>query len=152
MQKNREGFYVSETERECTKCGDIFKKTSKTVTLCNKCNSERVKSSALEYKMVARAKCRAKDKNIEFNIQVSDITIPDMCPILGIPLIEHTGKPGGKINSPALDRIDCKKGYIKGNIRVISHLANMMKSCAEEEHMIAFSKWVNENLIVNETR
>ena len=152
MKKNREGFYVSETEREFTKCGDIFKKTSKTVTICNKCNSERVKSSTPEYKMIARAKSRAKIKHIEFNIEISDIMIPDVCPILGIPLLGNSGKSGGKINSPALDRIDCKKGYIKGNIRVISHLANMMKSCAEEEHMITFSKCVTENLITNETR
>lgn len=61
--KNREGYFVSETERECTKCGIIFNKTSKTVTLCNKCNSERVKCTDPRSKMFARAKGRAKIKN-----------------------------------------------------------------------------------------
>jgi hypothetical protein len=146
MNKNREGFYISETERECTKCHSIFKKTSKTVTLCNKCNTDRVKSYTLEYKMIARAKSRARIKNIEFNIDLTDIQIPEYCPILEIPLLGNSGRPGGKVNSPALDRIDCKKGYIKGNVRVISHLANMMKSCATNEHLIIFSKWVIINV------
>lgn len=142
MIKNREGYLISETERECTKCRKIFKKTSKTVTLCNQCNSERVKSTDERQKMVQRAKGRAKKKNIEFSIKSSDIEFPEFCPILGVKLEHTVGRSGGGINSPALDRINPKIGYTKNNVRVISHLANMMKSCATEQEMVTFAKWV----------
>lgn len=139
---NREGYYVADTERECTNCGKIFKKTSKTVTLCNSCNSERVKSNKIEWKMHQRAKQRAKISNREFTLSVEDIVIPDICPILGIPLEVKKGRSGGKINSPALDRIDNSKGYTKENIQVISHLANMMKSQANKDQLIQFANWI----------
>jgi hypothetical protein len=146
MIKNREGFFVSETERECTKCHVIFVKTSKTTTLCKSCNSTRVKCYSPESKMFRRAKSRSKFYGIEFNITKEDIMIPETCPILNIPLVYHSGSSGGKMNSPALDRIDNSKGYIKGNVVVISHLANMMKSCANKEQLKSFAKWVNENI------
>jgi hypothetical protein len=145
MKKNREGFYVSEHERECTKCHKIFKKTSKTTTLCSVCNSTRVKCYSPESKMYARAKCRAKRDGLEFTILKEDIIIPNFCPILNIQIICHSGSPGGKANSPALDRIDNNKGYVKGNVLVISHLANMMKSCANKDELITFASWVNKN-------
>lgn len=140
--KNREGYYVGETDRECTSCGDIFPKTSKTVTLCNKCNSNRVKSESVELKMLRRAKGRAKEKGLDFDLSVEDVVIPKFCPILGIELKMHKGRSGGNPNSPALDRVNNNKGYVKGNVMVMSHLANMMKSSATTEEMIKFAEWV----------
>lgn len=146
MRVNREGYKISEIERECTKCGIIFKKTSKTVTLCNKCNSERVKCTDPRSKMLMRAKSRARIKNIEFDLTIDDIKIPKYCPILGIELISKSGKPGGQKSSPALDRKDSKKGYTKDNIQIISHLANMMKSHADEYELLKFADWINKSL------
>lgn len=147
--KNREGNLVSKTHRECTnkKCRQIFEITSKTVTLCNKCNSERVKCTDKRIKMLMGARNRSKIKNLEFSIDISDINIPEYCPVLGIKLAVHKGKSGGKKNSPALDRIDNSKGYVKGNVRVISHLANMMKSHASNEELIRFANWINNTLV-----
>lgn len=142
---NREGNLVSDTHRECSNkmCKNIFEITSKTVTLCPSCNSKRVKTNDPVRKMWYRAKSRARIKQIEFNIEFTDITIPQFCPILGIELKEYSGRPGGQNESPALDRIIPSKGYTKGNIRVISHLANIMKSSANEEQLKLFAKWVN---------
>ena len=139
---NREGYYVSEIERECTNCGTLFKKTSKTVTLCNSCNSERVKASNPVWKMHQRAKQRAKKYNKEFLLEVSDIEFPKVCPVLGVPLVVHSGSSGGKFDSPALDRIDNSRGYTKDNIQVISHRANQMKADASKEELLAFARWV----------
>lgn len=141
MEKNREGYLVSKTHRECTNCGIIFEITSK-MTLCKACNSNRVKSLTPEWKMHQRAKQRAKQLGREFNLSVSDITIPDYCPILGIKLNMNSGKSGAYRNSPSLDRIDNSKGYTKDNIQVISQLANAMKCHATNEELHKFADWV----------
>lgn len=143
---NREGYYVTDQERECTNCGVIFSKPKKTVTLCPNCNSNRVKGEVQETRMFRRAKSRAKERGHEFDLEKSDIVIPEFCPILGIKMEHHKGRSGGKHNSPALDRIDNNKGYIKGNVIVISHLANMMKSSANEEQLLSFANWVLNNV------
>jgi len=141
MEKNREGYLVSATHRECTKCGTLFEITSK-MTLCKKCNSERVKSLRPEWKMHQRAKMRCKENGREFNIEVSDIFIPDVCPVLGIKLNMNSGKSGAYRNSPSLDRIDNNRGYVKGNIQVISQLANAMKCHASNEELHMFAQWI----------
>ena len=145
MERNREGYFVSDTHRERINCGAIFQKTSK-MTLCKKCNSERVKSLRPEWKMHQRAKVRAKAMNRVFDLQVSDIAIPDTCPILGIILNVNSGRSGAYRNSPSLDRIDNSKGYTKENIQVISQLANAMKGRATNEELHKFAKWVVSNV------
>ena len=145
MKRNREGFLVSDTERECTKCVVIFQLTSKTVTLCNNCNTNRVTEQSPEVKMYRRAKSRVTKTGMEFSITKHDIFIPEICPILGIPLIVHSGRSGGYNDSPALDRIDNSKGYVIGNIQVISHLANKMKADSNKEQLITFAEWVLNN-------
>jgi hypothetical protein len=147
MIRNREGYLVSDLSRECTKCGSIFDNKSKTVTLCGPCNSNRVKEQSPEVRMYRRAKSRAAQSGLEFNLNKEDIQIPTHCPVLGIPLSTHKGTSGGRDNSPALDRVDNSKGYIKGNVLVISHLANMMKSSADQEQLIKFSDWVQKTYV-----
>ena len=141
MEKNREGYLVSDTHRECTNCGTVFEITSK-MTLCKVCNSTRVKSLRPEWKMHQRAKMRCKDTGREFNIEVSDIVIPDICPVLGIELNMNSGRSGAYRNSPSLDRIDNSKGYTKDNIQVISQLANAMKCHATNEELHKFAQWI----------
>ena len=48
-----------------------------------------------------------------------------MCPVLGIPL--ELGTRHFHDNAPSIDRIDNEKGYIPGNVWIISHKANRMK-------------------------
>lgn len=145
MERNREGYLVSDTHRECTNCGKLFLITSK-MTLCKTCNSNRVKSYRPEWKMHQRAKMRSKENGREFSIEVSDIVIPDVCPILGIELNMNSGKSGAYRNSPSLDRIDNSKGYTKNNIQVISQLANAMKCHATNEELHKFAQWVISNV------
>lgn len=74
------------------------------------------------------AKRRALSRGWDFNIEVTDIRVPSHCPVLGIPLFIGKGKPTD--NSPSLDRIKPEWGYIKGNILVVSHRVNKIKSDA----------------------
>lgn len=85
-----------------------------------------------------RTKIRAEEKNLDFNIDESDIIIPDKCPILEVPLI--IGVKDNYEYSPSIDRIDNNKGYIKGNIQIISKKANSMKNSASKEELIKFCK------------
>lgn len=83
-----------------------------------------------KYLIWCSAKKRAKIKNMEFNITVEDIPdIPKYCSVLGIELKSNsTNSPLD--SSPSIDRIDSSKGYVKGNIRIISNRANRIKSDA----------------------
>lgn len=73
----------------------------------------------------ATAKYRCKKRGVEFTIEPEDLIIPEFCPIMNIPLILSDGPRTD--NTPSLDRVDNSKGYIKGNVRVISWLANCRK-------------------------
>ena len=72
------------------------------------------------------AKVRAKKKGLDFTITTEDIVIPECCPILGIPFKLDNSKPFQE-DSPSLDRIDNSKGYVKGNVIVVSAKANTIK-------------------------
>lgn len=79
-----------------------------------------------EKTMYLCAKNNAYKKGREFNIDLRDIVIPVYCPLLGIKLTRILNK--GRVGSnPSLDRIDNSKGYIKGNVMVISDKANRIK-------------------------
>lgn len=91
--------------------------------------------------MYSRAKERAKKRNLPFNIEISDIVVPEFCPALGIKL-DNGERQGGEWNSPSLDRLDNNLGYVKGNIQVISKRANSIKSDASVEELMLVAKWV----------
>lgn len=88
--------------------------------------------------VVASAKQRAKKQGVPFDITPEDIHLPDVCPVLGIPLIRGWGI-GRTDNSPALDRVVPELGYVKGNVQIISDRANRIKNdgTAEEHRLIA---------------
>ena len=88
-------------------------------------------SKSVEYKMLARAKNRAKRLGLDFDLELSDIVIPEVCPLLGIPLIKGDGVIHD--GSPSLDRKRASGGYTKDNVWVISKLANTIKNNATSE-------------------
>lgn len=90
------------------------------------------------HSMWKAAKKRAKERGLDFNIEESDIVIPKICPILEVPL--EFGTKDNYNYSPSLDRIDNTKGYIKGNIQVISKKANTMKNSATLQELQTFCK------------
>lgn len=91
--------------------------------------------------LISQAKQRAKAKGLDFNIERSDIVVPEKCPVLGVNLAMGYKEMKGNVKnfrfrySPSIDRIDSTKGYIKGNVVVISTRANMIKSDATIEEL-----------------
>lgn len=86
------------------------------------------------------AKSRAKKRGLEFNIDRDDIEMPEVCPVFGIPIIPARGYRTD--NSPSLDRIDNSKGYVKGNVAVISWLANCRKGDLTLDQIKALTKYM----------
>ena len=84
-------------------------------------------------------KSRAKRNGLDFNITQDDLYLPEYCPILNIKL-EYNGNKKSNSYLPSVDRIDNTKGYIKGNVVVISTLANAMKNKATFTELKEFSK------------
>jgi hypothetical protein len=78
--------------------------------------------------LIAAARSRAKKCGLDFDLSRADVIVPAVCPVLGLPLIMGVGRCGP--GSPTLDRIDSAKGYVKGNVMVISFRANTIKSDA----------------------
>lgn len=93
-------------------------------------------------RLLNAARRRAKDNNLEFNITEDDIVIPEICPYLGISLINSRPRGQHRGDIYSLDRIDSSKGYIKGNVEVISHKANTMKSDATPLELTKFAEYV----------
>ena len=86
--------------------------------------------------MLSRAKKRAKTKEYDFNITIEDIQAAwpadGRCPALGIEL-DLTGQ--NREHSPSLDRIDTTKGYIRGNVVVVSYRANSIKQDSDLDEL-----------------
>lgn len=82
----------------------------------------------------------AKQRGHEFDLSPEDLNYPEYCPALGIKLNYDPKPKGSKAgpvkNSPSVDRIDSSKGYIKGNVVVVSQLANSIKSSATPEQIM----------------
>lgn len=113
-------------------------------------NKDRVKANARKWYtksyetqparwLYTRARRRAKQEGLQFDITVSDIHVPDICPALGIHLVINKNRVAA--NSPSLDRIEPDLGYTKGNIIVVSMLANAIKTNATPEQIIAVGEF-----------
>lgn len=85
-----------------------------------------------------RARC--KRSGLPFDLQPSDIAVPDRCPITGEPFVfGHVGHP----QSPSVDRRDPALGYICGNVAVISRRANTIKSdCVDPQVFRRLADWL----------
>lgn len=87
-----------------------------------------------------RAACFAQGK-FEWSLTLADFPegIPLKCPVLGIVL----DPPGSATpQSPSFDRLDSTKGYIPGNVRIISHRANQIKSAGTADEHEKIAAWM----------
>jgi hypothetical protein len=111
-------------------------------------NPEKVKGFKTKYKqknklqsLLDAARKRARTYGVPCTILVSDIVVPEFCPILGIPLQHNAGKVGD--DSPSIDRLIPELGYIPSNIRVISYKANRYKSNLSKELLQRFIDYMD---------
>ena len=94
-----------------------------------------------ENRLLMSARKRAKEKGLEFNLEITDIVIPPICPVLKVPMVIGTN------TAPSIDRIDSSKGYVKGNIKIISKRANTIKSDGTIDEHKAIIQYMIERLM-----
>lgn len=87
--------------------------------------------------VVNRLRARARRCGLPFDLVAADVPpIPDVCPVLGISFIFGRGGNNAPLpNSPSVDRRDPEKGYVKGNICIISQRANTIRGDATVEEL-----------------
>ena len=96
------------------------------------------------YKMLCNAKTNAKARGVPFDLDISDIVIPEFCPALGIKLSFESGRLNP--NRATIDRMDNSKGYVKGNVAIISWRANMLKRDASPDEVEKIATWLRRAL------
>lgn len=93
-----------------------------------------------EVRLLRNARNRAKKKDIPFDLQLDDIVVPEFCPLTDIQLKSYEGTGGHRgprFNSPTLDRVDPALGYTRGNICVISSIANNLMGSQTDPDLLA---------------
>lgn len=96
--------------------------------------------------MLWRAQNHARIIGVACTITLKDLEIPDFCPVLNVRLnpLPKSGK--AQPNSASIDRIDSTKGYIPGNVWVISLRANQIKRDATWQELEALANSVRKKL------
>jgi hypothetical protein len=101
----------------------------------------------LARRLLYKAKERARNKRVPASITVEDIWYllsgtEGFCPVLGIPFVFNQGTISD--GTPTLDRYKPEKGYAKGNVAVISFLANSIKRNATPEQIQRVADYAKE--------
>lgn len=97
--------------------------------------------------IIRNVKFSAKRRKIDFDLKFEDLELPTHCPILNIELKYIKENCGNYFNHATLDRIDNSKGYIKGNVIILSRLANVMKNEADFNQLELFA--LNIQTLIN---
>ena len=94
--------------------------------------------------LVSKAKRRAKDENLPFDIDLKYVlTLPSThCPMLDLELAWCSGSTYREDNAPSLDKIDPKKGYVKGNVTWVSWRANRIKNDGTAQEHFKIANWL----------
>lgn len=138
----RENFTSDISEKYCAVCNttkhiDNFAKDicqpSGYANQCKNCTYN-TRGVSLKNYMLKRKKSGAKQRQYGFTLTDQDLFLPEYCPILKTKLIYYKQdshqniEEKDKLNLASIDRIDNSKGYIPGNVIVMSKRANSMKS------------------------
>ena len=125
---------------------------------CKSCDSDRrkkwrknnLKSRAISNKYFSLTQ-RARKKNVPMEITAEYIKnmYPDdmICPALGIKMERGIGgRPENISNCSSIDRIIPEKGYVPGNVIIVSMKANQIKSNATPDEIIKVGKFYKKLL------
>lgn len=125
-------------------------KREKTRWVCAACERRRWRErhqSDPSRSLLKDAKRRAANKGVPFDITLEDVKAvwpqDGQCPILGLTIKPSVGRIAPY--SPSLDRIEPEKGYVRGNIVIVSSRANTLKNSATVAELEAVLTWMRNN-------
>lgn len=110
----------------------------------NYCRTVRRTPAAWARNRVLNLRLRAKERRLPFDLEPSDLVLPERCPILGTPLV--IGRDEGRNDSPSVDRLVPELGYVKGNVQVISDRANRLKQDATVAELRAIISYMEQHI------
>lgn len=98
------------------------------------------------HSIVVEIRLRARRRGLPCDISEEDLAVPALCPVLGI-LLEPNSRRTRSGNAPSIDRIDPSRGYVKGNVTIISWQANRIKSdCGDPAVFEAIAAYIRRGL------
>ena len=124
---------------------------------CKSCEANRMKERYMKNpipQMLSNSKIRARKKEIPHTINTEDIKKiwpkDNKCPILKKEFV--MGYKKDKSYAPSLDRVVPKLGYVKGNIMIISDIANRMKQDTSPANLEKFALYYSKNKLIDKTK
>lgn len=140
------------------KCVSLFGKakgnTQGLSTYCLYCRNKRAKQQRLLVRDIPswsrtssvriRARCLWKQWPCDLDPDYISRIFPKdyVCPVLGLTMQFRTSKYIND-NNPSIDRFYPERGYIKGNVAVISWRANRIKNNASPDDLAKLSAWAS---------
>ncbi|ATS93379.1 endonuclease [Ralstonia phage DU_RP_I] len=141
-------------DASCKQCGAVITADNGVIKdgyrrhICKACTAGKMREWATsnpERALFNAAKARAKRTGLEFTITLDDVVIPERCPVFETPFVLKDGETaGGTGMAPSLDRVDSRRGYVPGNVAVISSRANRIKNNATPEELQALASYASK--------
>ena len=110
-------------------------------------NAESLRRWAIEYpakRLLQKCMQNAKKRSLTFALSlecVAAMLAPMVCSATGLPLHwEHEGASKANPWTPSIDRLDCSKGYVPGNVRVVCWAFNCMRADFPDEVVLTLAK------------
>lgn len=165
IEKPRKCFFKHKGNKNdiysfCKDCAKIKRKIYYEKNKHELLNRQRIKRKTKEYKeknnirmkeyrknnpvkqLIMWAKSKCKKRKIPFNLGDNDLVFTGKCAIFGTELVIS----GDNLdNSPTLDRINPSLGYVRGNVQIVSHLANRIKSSATLDQLEQIVMYVKKH-------
>jgi len=93
-------------------------------------------------RMLRVARYRAKQAGLEFNITEMDLSPSTHCPVFPEIELKYTNHGRGDQAGASLDRKDNSKGYVRGNVVIMSLRANLLKNDGTAAEHRAIANWM----------
>jgi len=117
--------------------------------------AEKLTESSMR-EFVRRFNSRAKSKRNGFKVEVSKEYLTEIwkkqngkCYFTNIPLVlprDQEYKTCSSNSKASVDRIDCKIGYVEGNVRFVSHTVNLLKHTMDDSSVLDFFNIIKTNI------